>query len=83
MTSVTKQSASLHDVVPQLHCMRFSLGAFVTGAVTVVGDAMWADKIFRLTCCDVESNTVRMLLVLGMPLHLALLLGCLATITRL
>ena len=34
----------------------------------------------RLACCDVTSNTVHVLLVLGVPLHLALLLGFLATI---
>lgn len=38
MTSVMKPSASLHDVVPELHCMRFSLVTFVTWAVAVVVD---------------------------------------------
>ena len=36
MTSVTKQDASLHDVVPELRCMRFLLVTFVTGAIAVV-----------------------------------------------
>lgn len=34
MTSVVTQNASLHDV-PGLHCMRFLLGVFVTGAAAI------------------------------------------------
>ena len=51
------------------------------GPLLLLIHAMWADRVCRLACCNLVCNEARMLLVFGVPLYLALLLGCLATIT--
>lgn len=83
MTSVVTQNASLDDVVPELHCMRFWLATLVTGVLILLLliHAMWVDSVFRLPGCDAVSSAVCMLLVFGVPAYPALLLGCLATMT--